>query len=192
MGSVGDELKGPLSPAAPASPARGLERTHLELGVVGKAHGIRGEVKVRLHNTASDALGRVPSVTLLRPSGAGQFDLERVRSSPSGPIVAFAGVGTREAAEALRGARVLVSRSELPPLEPGDYYLVDLIGCSVLLAGRVLGRAIGVRPDPTVDTLVIELSSGDIVEQPILEPWILRVDVAQAIVELSSDDGLIA
>jgi 16S rRNA processing protein RimM len=168
------------------------DQTHLEIGVVGKPHGIRGEVKVRLHNSASDALSRVGSVILQRDSGSESVGIDRVRSSPSGPIVAFTGVGSREAAEAVRGARVLVSRADLPPLEPGDYYLVDLIGCSVLLAGRVLGRAIAVRPDPSVDTLVIELSSGDIVEQPILEPWIQHVDVAQAIVELSSDDGLIA
>jgi ribosomal 30S subunit maturation factor RimM len=85
-----------------------------------------------------------------------------------------------------------VARSELPPLEPGDYYLVDMIGCKVVLAGETLGTAVAVRPDLTVDTLVIELTGGGRVEQPILEPWILRVDVAEGTVELASDDGLIS
>jgi len=180
----------PLTGAVP--PLGDLRRTHLEVGVVGRPHGIRGEVKVHLHNATSDALSRVKSVVLARPAGAIDIGVERVRKTPSGPIVGLSGMLTREQAETVRGARVLVSRSDLPPLDPGDYYLVDLIGCTVLLRGEPFGRAIAVRPDPTVDTLVIELPSGSRVEQPILDPWILRVDVAQAIVELASDDGLIA
>jgi 16S rRNA processing protein RimM len=168
-----------------------LRRSHLEVGVVGRAHGIRGEVKIRLHNPTSDALTQVKSVLLVTPSGPIPRELERVRRTPSGPIVQLEGVASREETESLRGAKVLVARAELPALEPGDYYLVDLIGCTVLLGGEVFGRAIAVRPDPTVDTLVIERTSGGTVEQPILDPWIQRVDVDRAIVELASDDGLI-
>lgn len=159
---------------------------------MGKPHGILGEVKVRLHNPTSDALSLVESVVLVQGTKRSNLSIGRVRSSSAGPIVAFAGVSTRDQAEMLRGARVLVPRSALPPLEPGAYYLVDLVGCRVVLAGETLGTAVAVRPDPTVDTLVIELSAGGRVEQPILEPWILRVDVEERIVELASDDGLIS
>jgi 16S rRNA processing protein RimM len=168
-----------------------LRRSHLEVGVVGRAHGIRGELKVRLHNAGSDALTHVTRVLLTGQDGPRAVEVERVRPTPSGSIVQLKDVASREQAEALRGLRVLVLRSELPPLDPGDYYLVDLIGCAVLLRGETLGRAIAVRPDPTVDTLIIELPTGSKVEQPILDPWILRVDVERAIVELASDDGLI-
>lgn len=169
-----------------------LRRSHLEVGVVGRAHGIRGELKVRLHNTSSDALVHAKKVLLVSATASVAHDIARVRSSPSGAIVALSGFAQREQAEALRGARVLVERRDLPPLDPGDYYLIDLIGCKVLLAGKVLGTAVAVRPDPTVDTLVIELEAGGTVEQPILDPWISRVDVASGTVELSSDDGLIS
>lgn len=160
--------------------------------MVGRAHGIRGEVKVRLHNSSSDALAHAKQVLLVTPRGPVTLEVERVRRTPSGPIVQLEGIASREQTESLRGARVLVRRADLPPLDPGDYYLVDLVGCTVLLGGKPFGRAIAVRPDPTVDTLVIELVSGGTAEQPILEPWILRVDVDRAIVELASDDGLIA
>jgi len=159
---------------------------------VGRPHGIRGEVKVRLHNPGSDALAHARSLRLEVSGGSQNYEVERVRSSPPSAIVHFRGVDTREGAEVLRGARVLVARSDLPPLAPGDYYLVDLIGCQVILQGKTLGKAVAVRPDPTVDTLVIELVNGETAEQPILEPWILRVDVAEGVVELANDDGLIA
>lgn len=168
------------------------KRSHLEVGVVGRAHGILGEVKVRLHNPGSDALTHVETVRLVQGTKQSSQRMTRVRSSSAGSIVAFAGVTSREQAETLRGARVLVARSELPPLEPGAYYLVDLIGCKVVIGDKTLGTAVAVRPDPTVDTLVIELTGGGRVEQPILEPWILRVDVAEGTVELASDDGLIS
>lgn len=180
-----------LPPNAPMPLSEEQRRSCLEIGVVGKPHGIRGEVKVRLHNAASDALTRVARVLLSGDAVSGSYEIARMRQTPGGPILQLGGVEGRDQAETLRGARVLVERSDLPPLAPGDYYLVDLIGCRVTLQGSTLGTAVAVRPDPTVDTLVIELSAGGTAEQPILDPWILRVDVAERTVELASDDGLI-
>lgn len=167
-------------------------RTHLEIGVIGKPHGIRGELKVRLHNTGSDVLSQVHRLWLAQASSPPRVvELESVRGGAGGHIARLAGVDSREAAELLRGAHVWVARADLPPLEAGAYYLVDLVGCEVRCGERTIGRATAVRPDPTVDTLLIELLDGGHAEQPLLEPWILRVDVEARIVELASDDGLI-
>jgi ribosomal 30S subunit maturation factor RimM len=54
-----------------------------------------------------------------------------------------------------------------------------------------LGRVRAVRPDPSVDTMVIETPSGETVEQPIGDAWVGAVDVAARRVELINDDGLI-
>lgn len=176
--------------------AKASQEAPLEVGVVLKPHGLRGEVKVKLHFAESDALVHARAVLLKRPDGTEE---ERAvisaRNTGKGWLVGFEGITDCDAAEALRGTRLLVPRSELPPLEPGEYYLVDLIGCSVFVvddAGeRLVGQVREVRPDPSVDTLVIEAPDGSRVEQPLADAWLGKVDVAQGRIELVNEDGLI-
>src|SRR5690606_39102777 len=120
-----------------------------------------------------------------------------VRATGKGVLLGLEGVTDCDGAEALRGYRLFVERAALPPLEPGEYYLADLVGCAVELSAGAEGgpRKIGVvrqvRPDPSVDTLVIEAPDGGLVEQPLGDSWVASVDVASRRVELSNEDGLI-
>lgn len=164
----------------------------LEIGKIARAHGIRGELKVRPHFAGSDSLRHVPKLSLKPPCGqAREYEVMSVRGSPGEPILALSGVSSRNAADELRGHSVVVERKYLPPLEPGEYFLVDLVGCRVECSGKTLGKVVEVRPDMTVDTLVIELGAGGLAEQPVADTWIRRVDVKAGLVELENEDGLI-
>ena len=77
------------------------------------------------------------------------------------PIVRFAGVSDRNAAEALRSQLVTVPRAALPPLEEGEYYHADLIGLPCESpAGEPLGTVIAVENFGAGDILEIEQSGG--------------------------------
>lgn len=166
--------------------------THLEVGVITRPHGVRGELKVRLHFEGSQALGNAEHLVLESPKGDAQkFVVESVRGSSKGPILALVGVDGREAAELLRGHTIWVERALLPPLEEGEYYLVDLVGCSLCCEGTSLGRISAVRPDPSVDTMVVQLSDGTTGEVPIVDAWVGEVDLQARTVQLNSLDGLI-
>lgn len=168
------------------------ERTHLRVGEIARPHGVRGELKLRLDFEGSRALHDVEQIVVVSRRGeAARRAVESVRGSAKGLIVALEGVDTREDADALRGATVWVSRQSQPPLEPGEYYLVDLVGCDVVFAGQVMARVKQVRPDPSVDTMVIELEDGTIAEVPIVDAWVGEVDVEARRVELLSEDGII-
>lgn len=166
--------------------------SHLELGVLGRPHGIGGELKVRLHHSESTALSEVDELIVVKAGApAKRLSVLSLRGSAKGPIIRFAGVGERSAAEALVGAVLWVERSEVAPLEAGEYYLVDLIGCEVFLYGRPFAKVTGVRPDPSVDTMQLLLSDGRKAEMPINEAWVGKVDVQEQRVEILSDDGII-
>ncbi len=156
-----------------------------------KVHGIRGELRVAFHWAHSDALEQAREVLLRRDGQARRFEIEQVRDTPKGAIVALVGVDDRNAAEALKGATVWVERSQLPPLEQGEYYLADLVGARVTGPDGDVGQVVRVATHPSVDSLVIETPSGQIVEQPLLDHWLDEVDVARAIVSLKSTEGLI-
>ena len=166
--------------------------TLVELGRVTRPHGIRGEVRVQLHWAGSDTLEQVREVTLCRgqePMGVRR--VEGARRADKAVLLRLEGIRDRDAAEALRGLAVCVPRESLPAPDEGEYYLCDLVGATVVAPSGIIGEVTEVRVHPSVDTLVIRSPEGKLFEQVIAEPWIVRVDAAGKVVELSSEEGLI-
>lgn len=154
-------------------------------------HGLRGELKVRLHWQGSTALSEVESVQLGEGALARPYQVEWARPGPHGVLVKLAGIDDRDAAASLRGAPLAVSRSALPPLEPGEYYLSDLVGAQVVGPDGPVGEVVEVRTHPSVDCLAVRLPDGRVLEQPLSAPWIEAVDTRTGRVVLSSTEGLV-
>ncbi|HWP08384.1 MAG TPA: ribosome maturation factor RimM [Polyangiaceae bacterium] len=163
----------------------------LEIGRIGAPHGLAGELRVTLHFTGSDVLAHVRSFVAV--SEKGERELVVTASRPHGPafLVKVEGVTDRDAAAALRGARVEVERSVLPPLAAGEYYLVDLIGATVVGPEGPIGVVTGIAAHPSVSSVELKLTDGRAAEQILSEPWVTRVDVDAGTIELSSLDGLV-
>lgn len=162
----------------------------LEVGRVSKAHGITGELRIVPHWESSDALDQVEQIWLTQSGKRTAHAVERARAVPKGYLVKLRGIDDRNAAEAVQGALVSVARSALAPLEPGEYYLVDLIGAKVIGPHGEIGEVTDIASHPTVDVIVVRLADGTSAEQPLSEPWLSSVDVAARQVILSSLDGL--
>jgi 16S rRNA processing protein RimM len=108
----------------------------LAVGRVARAHGIRGRVLIAPYNAESDGLERVRRMWL----GERDFEVERAERVNLGYLVALRGVADRDQAAALRGQEVRVDRAELPALDEGEMYAVDLIGYEVSdPQGRIRG-----------------------------------------------------
>lgn len=162
----------------------------LEVGRVSKAHGILGELRVTPHYEASDSLARAQEIWVELENNGVLYQVERARAVPRAFLVKLRGIDDRNAAEALRGATVSVAREALPALEPGEYYLVDLIGARVIGPEGEVGEVTGVVSHPTVDVITLKLVDGRSAEQALSLPWLAEVDVAARRVVLSSLDGL--
>jgi 16S rRNA processing protein RimM len=163
----------------------------LELGTVAKAHGLRGELKVTLHWSGSEALQTGSRVLLQNASRQGTFEVRSLRGSGRQRVVAFIGIEDRDEAERWQGSKLLVERSELPALGAGEYYLADLVGAEVFAPDGRVGRVLRVTLHPSVDVLVIETEDGTEQELPLLDHWLSEVDVQARRIVLTSRDGLL-
>lgn len=131
--------------------------SRVTLAAVAGAHGIRGEVRLKLFAESLDSLkrhkqfdaaGRTLTLTSLKP---GKPDA----------TARFAEIDTREAAEALRGTVLTVARSGLPALAEGEYYHSDLIGLPVSTTeGASIGIVVAVENFGAGDILEIEKPDG--------------------------------
>ncbi len=142
----------------------------LEVGRVTKAHGTRGDVIVEL---VTDRVERVAPGTVLE-GPTGRLKVEQSTPHHGRWIVRFAGVTTREEAEALRG----VLRAA--PLEDAAALWVhELIGSEVVDAtGAPRGRVVSVVANPASDLL--ELEGGALVPARFVTghaDGVVRVDV---------------
>jgi len=108
----------------------------LAVGRVARAHGIRGRVLIAPYNADSEGLDRVRRLWL----AGREFEVERAERVHLGYLVALRGVADRDRAGELRGQEVQVDRAELPALDAGEIYAIDLIGFEVADAqGNVRG-----------------------------------------------------
>jgi 16S rRNA processing protein RimM len=126
------------------------------LAAIAGAHGIGGEVRLKLFAQGIDSLTPHKAVR----AGQRVLTLVSIRDGKQ-PIARFAEVADRSAAEALRGTLLTVSRGELPPLGEGEYYHADLIGLPCESAsGEPLGAVVAVENFGAGDLLEIEKPDG--------------------------------
>jgi 16S rRNA processing protein RimM len=163
------------------------------LGSVGAPHGLDGELRVKLHNPSTDLIAVRRPVWLRL---AGNQDATRAvvrscrRTGPDYVVLGLDGVRDRDAAATLRGAELCVPRAALPPLEPGEYYLIDLVGMRVVLAdGSELGTVEQAIEYPAAQVLRVATADGAF-ELPMLPPYLVEVRLAQREIVAAEIDDL--
>jgi len=143
------------------------------LGQIAGSHALRGEVRVRWLGDGPENLARASEVWLAEPaaapggapteSDAERFEVLRCGSGRAGEVrLALRGVGDRDAADALRGRMVLGDAAALAPLEEGEFYWHELVGCEVVdQEGNVLGEVLELWETGAHDLLVVRGTGGE-------------------------------
>ncbi len=138
-------------------PASDTAEARVTLAAVAGAHGVGGELRLKLFGEGLDSLKRHKRLF----AGERPLTLETVRPGSGGAIARFEEIADRDAAEALRGALLSVPRAELPPLEAGEYYHADMIGLACEGAdGTPLGTVVAVENFGAGELLEVERPNG--------------------------------
>lgn len=180
-----------MTPRRPAS-TNSTPRRFVPVAEVARAHGIRGEVRLKLYHEESDIFATNPTIRLRTPEGEERFvEIDLARHTNNGLLVKFTETNDRNDAEALRGCVLSVPRDEFPELEEGEFYACDIEGAqAVLPSGDVVGRVTGLVSYPTCDALTVERTHGDKLEIPLVEQFVGSVDTNAGLVHLVTIEGL--
>jgi len=156
----------------------------LEVGRIGRPHGLRGEVAVFL---STDRMERAqPGAVLIARAASGderELVIAQSRRHQERWLVRFEGVDDRHAAAALTGSVLYAAALES---EGDELWVHELIGATVVDAsGREIGSVVAIEANPAHDILVLD--GGALVPSPFVvavEGGRVRVDVPEGLLEL--------
>ncbi len=164
----------------------------LIVGVVTAPFGIRGEMKVHLETDFPERFKRLKQVSLqVNESSSGIYQVYSSRLHKGQALLKLEGIDSIEQADPFRGALVRIRMEDAQPLPSGEYYIHDLIGCSVISdTGLHLGVLTGVLRGAANDVYVVGEGKTELL-LPAISQVILQVDLAEKRIIISPSPGLL-
>ena len=142
----------------------------IRAGRVGRPHGLDGSFHVT--RPLGELLAAVEEVEVADRRAR----VERRAGTRERPILRLEGVTSREEAEALRGAELLVDESVVPALEEDEYWAHELEGCAVHDGPREVGSVRRMIELPSCEALEVAQPDGGEVLVPLVRDAIRSVD----------------
>lgn len=157
------------------------------LGAVIGAHGLKGEVKVKTFTHLPEKLGAYGK---LSTADGRAFTVKELRATkPDEAVARFAEIADRNAAEALKGTELFVSRAALPQAADDEFYHTDLIGLRAEdREGRVLGTVSALHNFGASDVIEIARDDGDTVMLPFTREIVPVIEIEAGRVIISAPE----
>lgn len=160
------------------------------IGKITSPVGLKGEAKVYNYSDRTQVYEETEKIIV----GDTRMGVERLRQQKNMLVIKFEGVDTRDAAEALRNTELFVDREDLPELEEGEIYLMDLIGMDVYEEGpgsQLLGEVTDVIQNTSQDLIKVARDDGSEMLIPFVDPIVTLVDEAEGRIEVDLPEGLL-
>lgn len=144
------------------------------VGIIRGSYGLEGMFKIESTSGEYDHFHDMREVTLRKGETERHAVVEFVSVKAGTLLMKCAGIDTPEDAKKLSGWKIVVPRENACPLHEGEYYISDLIGCSLIYEDTRNGLAAGSAPVIGTVTDVLEGGAGDLLEVSISESRFLR------------------
>lgn len=157
------------------------EQDAVQVGAVGRPHGLDGAFHVTRPLARALSPGRVVSVAGQRRA------IVRRAGTDRQPILALEGVGDRDAAGRLRGEPLRVARGDLPALEAGEWWAHELEGCAVFAGKRRIGTVSRLIELPSCEALEVTGERGESLLVPMVKDAVTDVQAARRRIEINGE-----
>lgn len=146
----------------------------LSVGKCLKAHGIRGDIKVASYMDTPNSFCVLKRLII----DGKPYEVENARVLGGFPLIKLKNIDTMNDAENFREKEIFVARSDMPELEENVFYVDDLIGSTIILEGKALGKLTEINQYPSSDVYVISAKNKKITF-PAAGGAVERVDAAE-------------
>ncbi len=171
---------------------RKAQSDFVAVGRIVKAHGIKGEVKVKPLTDKPERFKRLSSIQIELPSRE-PFEavIDQVSVKGDNIYLRLNGVASRDAAQALNGATLTIPEEDLLPLADDEFYLFELVGFTVkTVAGDVLGTVSEVMDLSSNEVLVVRSDERECLI-PVIQDVIVEMNMDAQQIVIQPIDGLL-
>ncbi len=159
---------------------------YVKIGVILKAHGVKGAVKVLPLTDDINRYKKLKSACLSHKGGNEAVEVQSAAIGAGYVNLKLKGVDTRTEAEALKGRYILVARKDAITLPEGSYFIFDLEGCRVADdKGFQYGELKEVVSTGANDVYIVQGQREWLI--PALKKLILSVDIEAKLITISAD-----
>ena len=151
---------------------------YLEIGQIVNTFGIKGMVKVKPFTDNIERFNNLEKIYIKNKSGQTEYKIQEVKYHKNMVLIKFEGIENPEQADLLRNSYLIVDRETEEPLEPGRYYIVDMIGLDVFTDdNEYLGKLEDIYNTGSNDIYVVKNELGKQVLLPAIEDVIKNIDM---------------
>jgi len=166
----------------------------LVIGEILRPHGLRGELRMRVLSDNPERLAELDAVYL----GESPNDttperraLHGLRFNKEYALLRLEGCRSRNDAETLRDAKVMISMDQAAPLDDGEYYLFQLLGMKVLTEDFEVGTVKDVLQTGANDVYIVESDAYGEVLIPAHAETIVSIDFDAGVIRMVLPEGLL-
>jgi len=160
------------------------------IGHIAGVHGVKGLVRINSYTEEPMDVAAYGSVT--DEDGERMFELEAQRMVKTQVLTRIKGVTDRDAAEALRGMNLFISRDALPPTSGNEFYWEDLEGLRAeSINGDLLGKVVSVHDFGAGALLEVGSNVSETILIPFTQNVVAEVDLTNGRVVIDPPAGLL-
>jgi 16S rRNA processing protein RimM len=148
----------------------------VEIGVVGRPHSIRGEMRVFLHNPKSEHFGSLKTILIKVDVEVRPYAVKNIRRASDHYLLALKDVTTREQAQQFKGGVVYVARNSLPEPDADEFYVDDLVGLEAWDGDELLGKISFSREAGGIEVVNVRGEDHEM-EIPLVEDFVIELDI---------------
>ncbi|MDD3238932.1 MAG: ribosome maturation factor RimM [Lachnospira sp.] len=164
----------------------------LRVGVITSTHGIRGEVKVFPTTDDPERFKKLKKCVIAAKRENVEVEVQSVKYFKQFVILKFKGIDNINDVEQYVKSDLLVTRENAVALEPGEYFICDLIGLKVITDdNKELGTLKDVLETGANNVYVVDDGHGKEILIPVIDQCILAHDLKNGTITVHLLDGLL-
>jgi len=169
-----------------------MSEDRIALGIIRKAHGVRGEASVESWSDSPERFTEISSATLVSPGESSTRDaaIEAVRLHAGRALVKFAGIDSPEDVQLLQNWTVEIPSEDARKLDEDEYFLHDLVGLTLIDAeGTSRGKVVEIEETGGGLLLVVEGPKGRF-DVPFAAEICTKVDLDAKTIAVNLPEGI--